>query len=781
MNVESSFAPPAPSHRRFIVRSANPPALLLSLLRERGWHETHGSDWDLCWGDGAMLDVPSMDGTRKPRYVNRLAGIRLLSNKSSLNENLVAAGRRSGSSGTWDFFPLTFDMPSGFDSFAAYAREHPESIWIAKRAGGARGVGTYLFDSPSRAPRAHGWIVQQYLDEPHLLDGFKYTLRVFVAITSLAPLTAHIYSKGLVKRTAVPYSADRARLADTPIHLTNPDVQRQVTHGHQAVLSFAAYFDRLMMDDGLDPTAVWKGIRRVAAQTVVAARESAILADRQSVSKDVVRFQILGMDILIDRELRPWLLEVNGRPSLDLEWAGADIDRADEDELQAKRGVIEDALALAGPLAVSSLPQRPEDYPLYFERNCGAFDLLIPGRESEALSGDWFPRDADRRLHAAFGLTAPAQPGVGLPPTTVFTSDGAIAFFDRSASFIGLNPAAAEVVSLHEQGLGAAEIAARTAAGAADPESSLARVEGILSDLWALEAERPRLPLATSMSWHDPTPLESGYALGPCLLVLRYARKEFQAIMSPLLGHLEIPGPLATAYAVDVSEEKDAITVRSSTSSAKVPELRMLPAAVISVMLRTAYQTPDVLMAFHAGAVARRGAGVIISGASGQGKTTLTAGLTAAGCALLSDEAAILDGSMRIVPAPVPLGLTEHGMELLDAFVGGLPHLPEYLRRDGSGVHYLRLAEVASHHVPLVAAIVPRVVAGERSRIAPLTPRAGFEALCTGGFDLGSSFPPAEVGQALDRLTHLAMAEVQVGSLEEVVPMVIEWLDRLQA
>ena len=42
-------------------------------------------------------------------------------------------------------------------------------------------------------------IVQRYMHRPHLLNGFKYDLRIYVLLSSIAPLRVFLYREGLVR------------------------------------------------------------------------------------------------------------------------------------------------------------------------------------------------------------------------------------------------------------------------------------------------------------------------------------------------------------------------------------------------------------------------------------------------------------------------------------------------------------------------------------------------------------------------------------------------------
>ena len=65
-------------------------------------------------------------------------------------------------------------------------------------------------------------VVQKYIDNPLLIDGYKFDLRVYVLIGSLDPLRIYIYNDGLARFATEPYEpVNKNNIRSAYQHLTN--------------------------------------------------------------------------------------------------------------------------------------------------------------------------------------------------------------------------------------------------------------------------------------------------------------------------------------------------------------------------------------------------------------------------------------------------------------------------------------------------------------------------------------------------------------------------------
>ncbi|CAM9937816.1 unnamed protein product, partial [Hapterophycus canaliculatus] len=97
-------------------------------------------------------------------------------------------------------------------------------LWIMKPVGMSRGRGIRLIDDIKNICYADKVVLQRYIGNPLLLDGYKFDLRLYVLVTSFNKLEAFIYKEGFARLSTHRY--EKGDIDNRFIHLTNSSIQR---------------------------------------------------------------------------------------------------------------------------------------------------------------------------------------------------------------------------------------------------------------------------------------------------------------------------------------------------------------------------------------------------------------------------------------------------------------------------------------------------------------------------------------------------------------------------
>ncbi len=347
-----------------------------------GWSATTGEDWHLDWCFGVQGDKVYA-GLRDGQRVNHYPGVGTVHYKDELHHFLARARARMdglGETGWYDFYPRAFPMPDGYEALVDAAARSPQSVWIQKPKRGATGLENRLLAEAAAAPRDDDLLVQEYVADPLLFADHphKHVLRIWVAITSLDPLVAYLHTNGIAKFTTRPYTLDAGSRSDLLVHMTNPEVQ---VHGDEPaiVLDLDDYRARLGAAD-IDAVAVWDSIRHMMTQAVIAHRGPLLQLSRNWCERVDLCFEVLGYDVLIDADLKPWLIEANISPSMLVE--APEGTPAAGAHQRAKEAMVSDLLALIGA-AQADFDDTSDPSRFAAEtRRSGSFERIVPGLDA---------------------------------------------------------------------------------------------------------------------------------------------------------------------------------------------------------------------------------------------------------------------------------------------------------------------------------------------------------------------------------------------------------------
>eukprot|EP00438_Fugacium_kawagutii_P017088 Skav213883 [mRNA] locus=scaffold2374:203580:205046:- [translate_table: standard] len=229
--------------------------------------------------------------------------------------------------GCFDFVPETYVLPDNFDAFLK-CYQQSRCHWIVKPNASSRGRGIFILQDLSELPLDETVVVSRYIEDPLLIQGYKFDLRVYVLVTSYDPLKAYIYREGLTRFASAPYTTQEDHIQDAFRHLTNYSVNKNSNTfvensdmradnvGHKWSLSALNKHLRCV---GVDVNLMWVRIMDLIVKTLLSVEPAIGSRTKQLTGSRENCFELYGFDVLVDSDLKPWLLEVNLSPSMQAE------------------------------------------------------------------------------------------------------------------------------------------------------------------------------------------------------------------------------------------------------------------------------------------------------------------------------------------------------------------------------------------------------------------------------------------------------------------------------
>lgn len=294
---------------------------VINSLQNAGLTETQDKTFNVIWS--APLKPKMLQNLTKHQKCNHFPKTWQLGGKDNLWKNVSNLKRKFGD--VYEICPKTFIMPEDYERFKTEYENNPKSLWILKPVASSCGRGIKIIIKGSSIPKRPGYLVSKYIANPHLINGFKYDLRVYALVTSYDPLRIYMYDNGLVRFCTEPYTTSVKSCKSRCVHLTNYAVNKKAEKfiknenpeedGVGSKWSFIAYRKKLS-ELGIDHQKLFKSIKDVIIKACISAETAIFNGIMQSCKFPNQCFELYGFDILIDAQLKPWLMEVNVSPSL---------------------------------------------------------------------------------------------------------------------------------------------------------------------------------------------------------------------------------------------------------------------------------------------------------------------------------------------------------------------------------------------------------------------------------------------------------------------------------
>ncbi|XP_078189774.1 polyglutamylase complex subunit TTLL1 isoform X2 [Callithrix jacchus] len=234
-------------------------SVLINNFEKRGWVQvTENEDWNFYWMSVQTIrNVFSVEtGYRlsDDQIVNHFPNHYELTRKDLMVKNIkryrkelekegspLAEKDENGKYLYLDFVPVTYMLPADYNLFVEEFRKSPSSTWIMKPCGKAQGKGIFLINKLSQIKKwsrdsktssfvsqsnKEAYVISLYINNPLLIGGRKFDLRLYVLVSTYRPLRCYMYKLGFCRFCTVKYTPSTSELDNMFVHLTNVAIQK---------------------------------------------------------------------------------------------------------------------------------------------------------------------------------------------------------------------------------------------------------------------------------------------------------------------------------------------------------------------------------------------------------------------------------------------------------------------------------------------------------------------------------------------------------------------------
>lgn len=191
------------------------------------------ADWMIMW---TTKSLKNSFFTRLSKFqrVNQFPKSTELTRKDSLMKKIQGMQQSHGIR-NFDFIPKSLLLPKELKELRHAMATDPEQFWIAKPTASSQGKGIIITNKFSDivCHKKESMIVSHYIANPLLIDGLKFDLRIYVALTSINPLRIYMFDEGLTRFATTPYAAPQRdmqknlnNLEGKFTHLTNYSINK---------------------------------------------------------------------------------------------------------------------------------------------------------------------------------------------------------------------------------------------------------------------------------------------------------------------------------------------------------------------------------------------------------------------------------------------------------------------------------------------------------------------------------------------------------------------------
>lgn len=215
------------------------------------------------------------------------------------------------------YIPKAFRLPNDAENFREYSNQHPDKLFVVKhyqhRHIKIQKISDINFGDNET-------FIQEFIQNPLLVDGHKFDIGVYTIITSIDPLRIYIYSGDVLFRYCpikyYPFDADNLdKYVVGDDYLPTWEVPSLSRYYNALGYGMRGSFDAYLTSLGKDPQVIWEQVEDAIREAIL---------NKQPYMKDLANryrnknnfFEMARFDLIIDDNFKVYLIEANMSPNL---------------------------------------------------------------------------------------------------------------------------------------------------------------------------------------------------------------------------------------------------------------------------------------------------------------------------------------------------------------------------------------------------------------------------------------------------------------------------------
>ena len=206
--------------------------------------------------------------------------------------------------------------------FKNYKLEKNDDIWMVKPNMGSLGLQISILTNFTNI-KLRKFLITKYLYNPHLIKGYKYDLRFHGLVSTIKPLKLYLYNEGLVRLASEKYNFSITDPHNKYAFLTNLFINKKnknkfiypknMKDMEESNLWNLETFQKYCARNNINYDKIFSEVGDIFIKMMITVREKIINYIEKTKLQCSNFYHLIGFDIILDENLKPYLLETNRR------------------------------------------------------------------------------------------------------------------------------------------------------------------------------------------------------------------------------------------------------------------------------------------------------------------------------------------------------------------------------------------------------------------------------------------------------------------------------------